>query len=325
MNKAFINKIRKNKYLYFLLKLFILFVILVALDFTIGNVLNYFYFRQESGMQFRTTYSIEKTRADVLIFGSSRANHHYEPDSFEKRLNLSFYNSGRDGNFIFYNYAVLKGVLKRYRPQIIILDFTRGEFNRRQESYDRISSLLPYYRTHPEIRPIIELKSPYEKLKLLSFIYPFNSSILTIAIGNTEYNKRRWEDNMGYVPLTMLNNKSILADSTNWTPELDRVKVKVFESFIRDCTKSRVKLYIICSPYFIRFIKNDNSIILGESIAKKYGVAFYDFSNDTTLTNKPKLFADRDHLNDVGAKVFCNILLDSITNERQKTSISKKK
>lgn len=109
MIKTSIHKIQKNPYQYFFLKLVVLFTIVFILDYSIGNVLRYFYFKQESGLQYRTTYSIEKTRADVLIFGSSRANHHYNPIVFENRLKQSYYNVGRDGNFIFYHSAVLKG------------------------------------------------------------------------------------------------------------------------------------------------------------------------------------------------------------------------
>lgn len=163
MIKTSIYKIKKNPFQYFLLKLTVLFAIVFILDISIGSVLRYYYFKQESSSQYRTTYSIEKTKADILIFGSSRANHHYNPDVFDNRMNLSYYNVGRDGNFIFYHYAVLKGVLKRYSPKIVILDFIHGEFRQNQDSYDRLSSLLPYYRSHSEMRSIINLKSKYEK------------------------------------------------------------------------------------------------------------------------------------------------------------------
>ena len=83
MIKSSISRIKKNPYKFFLLKLVVLFVIIFIFDYSVGNILRYFYFKQESGMPYRTTYSIEKTTADILIFGSSRANHHYHPDVFE--------------------------------------------------------------------------------------------------------------------------------------------------------------------------------------------------------------------------------------------------
>ena len=44
---------------------------------------------------------MELTKADLLVFGSSRANHHYVPEVFEDSLKLTFYNTGKDGSGIF--------------------------------------------------------------------------------------------------------------------------------------------------------------------------------------------------------------------------------
>ncbi|MDE3212752.1 MAG: hypothetical protein KGM98_05915, partial [Bacteroidota bacterium] len=146
---------------------------------------------------------MDSTKADLLIFGSSTANHNYYPDSIEKNLRLSCYNTGRDGMSIFYFYAVLKSDLKRYTPKVVILDFFPVEFRKEQMDYDRITALLPYYSSHPELRSIILMKSPYERLKLISRIYPFNSLAFTILGGNLQMNKNREinKGSQGYVPL----------------------------------------------------------------------------------------------------------------------------
>lgn len=132
----------------------------------------------------------------------------------------------------------------------MILDFVHGKFQQNQVGYDRLSSLLPYYRSHPEMRSIINLKSNYEKIKSLSYIYPYNSSIFTIAVGNTEFHKKRRGDIKGYVPLTNIWKDSIQIDHSPSSYEIDSVKVNAYETFIKDCIHSKVKLYIICSPYF---------------------------------------------------------------------------
>ena len=121
--RIFIIKLKRNVYLFFAVKLSILIVTLVVLDYTIGSLLNLFYFKQKSGTLYRTTYSLEKTNADFIIFGSSTANHNYYPQLFQKRFNMSCYNTGRDGISVFYQYAVLKAILKRYSPKIVIYDF----------------------------------------------------------------------------------------------------------------------------------------------------------------------------------------------------------
>jgi hypothetical protein len=312
------NNFKKNLYQKFFLKLLLLFITIIFLDFTIGSLLSTFYFKQESGLQYRTTYSIEKTTADILVFGSSTAAHDYHPEIFEKRLKMSYYNVAREGYSIFYHYAVLKAILKRYTPKIIIYDFDVNEFNREQISYDRLASLLPYYKKHPEIRSIVEYKSPYEKFKLLSKIYPYNSSILTIIGQNIEYvSKRRkiMDANLkGYMPLTSEWNEPI-RDGGSLNPELDNNKIKTYESFIKDCVNSKAEVYIICSPLFIRYENVSYSLFLGKKIADKYNVRFFDYSRDSATLGNPSHFADILHLNDTGAKIYSNKVIDSILTE----------
>ncbi|HEY1870110.1 MAG TPA: hypothetical protein VGG71_03575, partial [Chitinophagaceae bacterium] len=129
------NQSEQNKpdgssvYLLFFTRFLVLLVTVFLLDLIIGSVLKKFYFQQESGLDYRSTYSIEKTTADVLIFGSSTANHDYIPEIFGKVLGIPSYNVGRDGTSVFYDYSILKMILKRYSPKIIILDFDKQEFS----------------------------------------------------------------------------------------------------------------------------------------------------------------------------------------------------
>ena len=162
------------------------------------------------------------------------------------------------------------------------------------------------------MRSIIELKSPYEKLKLLSKIYPYNSSLLIIAGGNAIFSKKKREDINGYVPLTRVWNDSIKSENPLVEYAIDTTKVKVYESFIRDCLSLKVKLYISCSPHFIKYTHKDYSIKLAEEIANRYNVKFFDHLQDSVFINNSELFADPLHLNDKGARLFSINIVDSI-------------
>ena len=309
-----IKKIKNNIYGRILIKLVLLFCIVFLVDFFIGHLLRNLYFSQQSGVLFRTTFSLEKTKSDLLIFGTSTANHNYYTKIFENRLHISSYNTGRDGTSIFYQYAILKGVLKRYSPKMILLNLDLDEFKKDQESYDRISSLLPYYKTHPEIRSVINMKSTEEKIKLFSRIYPFNSMLFTILVGNTEFNKERRKDFQGFVPLNKVLEKRV---DTGYYPEesLDSNKIRIYKSFIRDCINANLKLYIVCSPFYHELKNDPTSVILGQKIAKENNISFFNFLNDTSLINHPSYFADINHLNYTGAKIFSVKLVEKIINE----------
>jgi hypothetical protein len=289
----------------------IIFVVaVILLDFTIGRILHHFYFTQSAGFDFRTTTSIEKTEADILIFGSSRANHHYVPEVFEDSLKMTFYNTGRDGISIFYQLAVLKSVLQRYKPKIIIFDYI-GSFGKDKIQYERLSCLLPYYRTHPEIRKIIELRSPYEKIKLISETYPFNSHIVRIVIGNLGINKKRRQDDKGYIPI--FNEWQTEVDSAQTIPlyVVDSQKVIAFQEFIKQVKESGVKVFVVYSPLFLKF-KMSQEIEICKNICSNEKIPFWDFSRDTSFHNHKYLFYDINHLNHKGAKIFSSIIATKI-------------
>ena len=311
------NKLKKSPYTYFFLKLLILAGIVFLLDFSIGNLLRHFYFKQQSGLQYRTTYAFEKTSEDILIFGSSRATHHYIPPLFEKELGQSCYNAGKDGEAIFYHYSVLKSVLKRYTPKMIILDFHNSDLQKDSRGYDRLSVLLPYYKTHPEVRPVAELKGPFEKWKLCSAIYPFNSSILTIAVGNTEFNKKRREDQKGYMPIYKVWNLPIEADTEPEEKGIDSVKRNIFESFIKECAEKKIPLFIVKSPAYLKQMGIDPYVVEAEKIASHYNISFWDYSHDSMfISNNGKYFADRSHMNNTGSQLFTEVLIKRILNEK---------
>ena len=312
MIKTFKNLTIKKGYSYLLLKLTAFLLMAFIFDFIVGSLFSYLYFKQTSGWEFRTKYSVEDTKADILIFGASRAQQQYNPIFFEERLLQTCYNVGRDGQPIFYYYGVLNAVLKRYTPKMILMDIENGVFSQSQSSYDRVAVLLPFYKTHPEMRSVIELKSPFEKIKLQSAIYPYNSLLFKIAIGNTEFNKNRNKDIKGYVPLTGALDEPIRTVDFSKQYSIDTNKINIYRSFIKDCKQANVKLYIICSPYFINAIGTDTSITIAKEIARVNNVDFIDFSKDDFFLNNSKLFDDTVHVNETGSKIFSNKLIDTL-------------
>jgi hypothetical protein len=292
-----------------LLNSILIVAVILVMDFAIGRILRYYYFQEMSGPHFSLTYAMERTEADVLVFGSSRAIDHYIPEIFEASLKMSFFSAGRENMGILYQTAVLKSVLKRYTPKIIILEFPGFETGERE--YDRLSSLLPYYRTHEEIRSIIELKSPFERIKLISEIYPFNSGILLTVNGNLEINKIKKGDINSYV-----------SDYEEWKAEIDSIpdsnaytidsnRVACFHEFITDAKKSGAKVFIVYSPIFLKYDK-DQGIEICNRICNSEHIPFWDFSKDTLFLQNKQLFKDVLHLNHKGAFTFSNLIVEKI-------------
>jgi hypothetical protein len=302
---------RNNKYLKLLLRLCNIFLIIALLDFIIGNLLSYFYFKQIAGESYRTTYAMDSTKADILVFGSSRANHHYVPEMFEDSLNMQFYNTGRDGNFLLYNYAVFKVIVARYTPKIIIFDVSSDELYYRSNDYEKLTSILPYYKNHPEIRCIVNLRSNFENYKLKSSIYPYNSLILTIAIGNMERNKARKSDIKGYIPLKTFISDTITKKTINLNEIIDTNKVKFIKDIISYCCNRNIHLFFIQSPSLMRIKESCDSQNI-KKIAKENDVPFWDFSYNPSFRKFPAYFYDKNHLNETGANLFSKTIASRI-------------
>jgi hypothetical protein len=237
-----------NSFKAFLLKLAACVAVVYVIDSGVGYFLKIFYFKRESGYDYLTTYSIEKTKADILIFGSSRAVNIFNTTILAEKFGLPCYNAGRYSEPVFYHYAVLKSVLKRYTPKIILLSFDAGNFSKGADAYDKLSVLLPYYKNHPEIHSIVELKSHYEKIKMLSNIYPYNSLLLPIITGNSAYSKLKYPTIKGFIPLKRTFAGPLQTFNYSKEQQLDSLKINTYKSFIQDCINSNVQLYIVCPP-----------------------------------------------------------------------------
>jgi hypothetical protein len=311
------KKIAGNSFRTFLLKMAACLAIVFLVDSAIGYVLKKFYFKQESGYDYLTTFSMERTKADILVFGSSRAVNIFNTTILTDKFGLSCYNAGRYGEPVFYHYAVLKSVLKRYTPKMILLSFDAGNFSKGADAYDKLSVLLPYYKGHPEIHAIVELKSHYEKLKLLSNIYPYNSLLLPIISGNSTYSKLKYPTINGFIPIKRIFAGPLQTFDYSKEQELDSLKINTYKSFIQDCIDLNIPLYIVCPPYMIHAIGTDHSITAAKEIAKQYNINFFDYSRDSTFTNKLELFADFRHLNETGVEVFSNEVIEKIKSDRQ--------
>lgn len=111
-----------------IIKIVSFFIIIVVADKASGLVLRKLYFNQSAGQDFSLNYALSKCNADVVIFGNSRAQHHYDSRIISAGLKMSCYNAGLDGGHsIILPDAEIKVLTERYTPKIIILEFSPQE------------------------------------------------------------------------------------------------------------------------------------------------------------------------------------------------------
>jgi hypothetical protein len=284
----------------FFQKLILISLVIVLADRLTGKLLEHYYFLQKHGPGYLTTYAIDSTKAEILVFGSSRANHSYVPGIFEKELKQSFYNTGRDGVYILHNYAVFRSITKRYNPKMIVFDIRPEEMKYNPKEYDMLSILLPYCKNHPEIQEIVDLKGPFEKIKRLSYVYKYNSLIFQIIMGNLERGKERYNSDKGFVPLKKTMKPVVIdtADSESFT--MDENKLNSLLEISRICKQEKINLVFVQSPMWRTTVENPDFI----NFFASNGISYIDMSNLPVFLKNPQYFADRYHLNYEGAKVF---------------------
>jgi len=309
----------KKQFISFISKAIKFLLVFFLLDVSLGALAKYLFFKQSSGKFARITYSLEKVNSDILIFGSSHANRHYIPAIFEKKLNLSCYNVGVQGQRILFHSVIEEIIVNRAKPKIIILNIDEDWLFKSQEAYDRLSVLHPYYSEYTNIiKPILLLKSKVDYLILNLNSYKYNSTIVHILkyFLQPQYVQKGYNPLYGKLLPTDVNLQLILKQNPIKESELIDVNfVNAFNRFIKTATTNNIKIFFVLSPKIDGpQIKNESSEMIKEIISKN-NLPLIDFSSDKNFTRKYELFNDVGHLNNDGATLLSSLLSDSIYNK----------
>lgn len=282
----------------FLKKLVLLVIVLIILDYLIGAAFKHYYFKQKVGLFYRITYIIDSTKADLLIFGSSRANHHYVPSVFENKVHETAYNCGSDGYNLIFHAAAISAILERHIPKQVVIDLTPNELSQSEEG--RLSQLLPY-SDNPAIRPFIKYNGKFESYKMLSKMYPYNSAFITILFNSFSSDRSRNGDK-GFFKLT--NKMAFHPREVYVDDKIRESRIKILDDLLKKLNEKHVKVSLVISPSYYSFAAPYSEAGIIEELSHKYSnVRFFNYENDPAFVD-PRLFNDDLHLNYDGAYKF---------------------
>jgi hypothetical protein len=291
-------------------------ILVVTIDQVTGFIFRKLYFHQHAGPMHGLNYALNECKADILIFGAPQAQHSYDPRIISDSLKMSCYNAGQDGGHsIILQYAQIKVITKRYTPKVIILDFHPNNVVHYPGDYDRLYILLPYYQDYPDLRPFILLRSPFERVKLLSAVYPFNSTIIDVIRYNTFTHAARVKDINGYIPLKGVMNMGMYKKESGGDSSqiIDTNMVKSLKNIISICNEKKIALYIVSSPIYRtvddRIMYSTPAEKLSIDIIRNKNVNYFDFSFHPAIKDSIKWFEDQNHLNEIGASIFTQKLV----------------
>ncbi len=290
-------------------KILIILAIFFVIDLALGFVLDIAIKKSDNGRYYKARYSLEESNEEVIILGSSRAETNYAPFVVEEELGKSCWTTGRGGQILPFWHAMSKGIINRYTPEIIIVN-VEPYFLEKKLSFVKAGFLRPFYRSHKEIRDILDRISPFEKLLLQSRTYAYNSSFYYLfrSFVLKDLDGRRvdngWKPRIGNYPLEFKETRVM-----DYTRDLNEETVAYFERFIEEMSGSQV--FVVISPDFEFNIVSTPTI---EYLKKQDSFTFINLGENNELSKMNNRYKDPAHLNKEGAIVFTKQLCDEIRN-----------
>lgn len=285
----------------FLFKLSLFLILFFLIDLILGHIYEPLYFKVKSGTIFNTVYGIQDSHEEILIVGASEVKHSIISKQIEDSLGLTCYNLGFDGNNIYYQFAMLREILDRYTPSIVVISTTITA-----EDESTITSLFPFHKKYKRIRETIFEIAPVEKYKLISNAYAYNSVILDIIQGHTSPEPQT----NGYKPLYS-EKYNIAPETREFSIHSSPRTLEYFDKFLKLAVSSGCKVVVVNTPRCWYNSAHDHPSKIKELISHNQ-VLFLDYENDTSFLYHNDIFYDGVHLNHKGAEVFTSRFISDL-------------
>lgn len=307
----------------FFYRVFSVLFIVVLIDISVGSLSYAFitHIPNANILQTDACYALNKITPDILIVGASRAKHSFNSEIIKDSMQMSVYNGGLDGHEILYQRAVVKSVIDRNPPKIIVLDVSPNQLNGFWKG--RLVDVHHFYYTNKYMKESINMM--YDKdtdhtkyisslymrkllngisqlkyhIQFISSLYTYNNTfpwfIQALIIGNVH------DSLCGFRPLPYKKDRLELVNDTS-TFKFMPTEYEAFIDIIKICKQKRIKLILTYCPGYIKDTSNFNAVI--KRVAKKYNVQYYSYVNSKYYLTHPKLFKDNAHLNEKGAYIY---------------------
>ena len=284
----------------------LLVVLFFAADQAVGYFLEDLFLKQKKGEYHEMNYAMNNVDEELLIFGSSRAVRHYDPDVIEDSLRMSAFNVGKLGNTLLYSDAVFTRILSYHKPKVVILDISPIEFaktERERGQKSMVNALLKFDHL-PEIENKIEALSPKDLiLSKLFRTYKFNSALYTLL--KNDEGKSNLEESKGFAARKGVKVSEHLVVENNKDYQEDPVLVNTFYNFLKKAKKHKIEIHVVISPTTLKQV--NTSVAKIKAITHQFGYNFVDVSLRPEF-RAVSLYYDKTHLNEFGARKFSELI-----------------
>ncbi len=289
----------------FVIKGAIFFAMMFVIDRVVGYAFSYFVEQTKGGYVGHHQYMSNEMQKDILIFGSSRAVHHYDAKLIEDSLGMTCYNCGQDGNGAIFNYGQWILIKERYQPKVIIYDVF-ASFDLQQDDNHKYLGWLKLYYDRSGIPEVFDEVDKTERIKMLSLMYRYNYNPLQFF---ADYIHPIYQvDPYGFLPEegeldTMQIRKNRRVEGV--VHEFDTQKIYAIEKLVKE--RGDARFIFVISPCW--YGMDSESLKPIKEICQREKVKFYDFGNNPKYVRQNQYFKDGLHLNAKGAEEFSKDLL----------------
>ncbi len=290
----------------FVIRLCILILLVVLADQIVGIVGRYLVSHAKGGSNERSYYIASRSSEDILIMGSSKAAHHYDPSIIIDSLGLSAYNCGFDGNGIITAYSYWRMIRERYIPKVLIYEATIN-FDIAVGANDKYLGAIRSFYDYPGIDSVFWSIDQTQRVKMLSHTFRYNSKFIEMLKDNVMPSRNFYR---GYDPLDgeMINEPAPMDYDA---PDIDELKKEYLIRLFKECQAFGTQLIVAVSPiYKCEY----NTYYIIEELCKEYDVPYLSHLCDTTFTNHKEYFSDRVHLNRSGATKYSSCIAEELKN-----------
>jgi hypothetical protein len=246
-----------------------------------------------------------KDSVDVVVFGSSRANHHIDP----KHLSKKTFNMGIDGCKMAYP-ATLMQLLDKDKKQVLLFHIGIDYAFDKAYTGEDIKTLNIKYNRNDIIKKEIDKLNQNNLLQKMYWSIGYNGMLPGIFKNffHPNYNYKTYK---GFDPLET-NQKQQSAfkhEIENRQPkpcEDNYVLNPLFDNYLREiksfCYSNNKTVIFFTAPTYTDECKTDNEAM--KAIMDDLSLTYYDYTDYFFNDSRLELWKDSTHLSDTGAAIF---------------------
>lgn len=297
----------------FVLKTILFFALAALLDVVCGWSFDVLKSKARGGQTYKNEYLFNTCKDDILILGSSRANHHYVPRVMTDSLGLSCYNAGEQGCGIIPAYVRYQLVSERRKPKLVLYEVTPGyDYLEDKGGYSNYVGAVRQYADNEIVKKMyLDFSDELESLRLLSAMYRNNSCIIKnvkdIVKPTPYYNG--YDPLYGKISLNRKTKNNVHKEKSH--KAVDSLKFSYMERLVEETKREGVPMAFIISPFY-ESPENATDYEPVKALSKKYGIPLIDNSRCDLFVGNAEYFQDNTHLNHQGAVAYTQYVIPQI-------------